>query len=328
MKVGIIGLGRIGQVHLESLSNISEVEIVFVSDIDETLCMETSKKYNILKYSLNYEDLVSDLEVQAVWVCSPSNLHFTHVSACLSNNKLVFCEKPLEIDDEKIKTLINKYPNINKRLMVGFNRRFDPNFSFVKDNIHKIGKPTILKITSRDPQPPSIDYIKSSGGIFMDMTIHDFDMASFLVGAKPISIFATGSVNYDPQFIGIDIDTTLITIKFENGVICNIDNSRKCTYGYDQRLEFLGDQGMLSADNVKNHHASLFNSSGLQSSLCKDFFIDRYTQAYFIENQSFVHCAQNNNEFPVTAEDALNALKFAQAANLSLKQNKVINLND
>ena len=328
MKVGIIGLGRIGQVHLESLSNISEVEIVFVSDIDETLCMETSKKYNILKYSLNYEDLVSDLEVQAVWVCSPSNLHFTHVSACLSNNKLVFCEKPLEIDDEKIKTLINKYPNINKRLMVGFNRRFDPNFSFVKDNIHKIGKPTILKITSRDPQPPSIDYIKSSGGIFMDMTIHDFDMASFLVGAKPISIFATGSVNYDPQFIGIDIDTTLITIKFENGVICNIDNSRKCTYGYDQRLEFLGDQGMLSADNVKNHHASLFNSSGLQSSLCKDFFIDRYTQAYFIENQSFVHCAQNNNEFPVTAEDALNALKFAQVANLSLKQNKVIHLND
>ncbi|NBV58103.1 MAG: inositol 2-dehydrogenase, partial [Bacteroidetes bacterium] len=112
------------------------------------------------------------------------------------------------------------------------------------------------------------------------------------------------------------------------GVICNIDNSRKCTYGYDQRLEFLGDQGMLSADNVKNHHASLFNSSGLQSSLCKDFFIDRYTQAYFIENQSFVDCAQNNNEFPVTAEDALNALKFAQVANLSLKQNKVIHLND
>ena len=328
MKVGIIGLGRIGQVHLESLSNISEVEIVFVSDIDETLCMETSKKYNILKYSLNYEDLVSDLEVQAVWVCSPSNLHFTHVSACLSNNKLVFCEKPLEIDDEKIKTLINKYPNINKRLMIGFNRRFDPNFSFVKNNIHKIGKPTILKITSRDPQPPSIDYIKSSGGIFMDMTIHDFDMASFLVGAKPISIFATGSVNYDSQFIGIDIDTALVTIKYENGVICNIDNSRKCTYGYDQRLEFLGDQGMLSADNVKNHHASLFNSLGLQSSLCKDFFIDRYTQAYFIENQSFVDCAQNNNEFPVTAEDALNALKFAQVANLSLKQNKVIHLND
>ena len=328
MKVGIIGLGRIGQVHLESLSNISEVEIVFVSDIDETLCMETSKKYNILKYSLNYEDLVSDLEVQAVWVCSPSNLHFTHVSACLSNNKLVFCEKPLEIDDEKIKTLINKYPNINKRLMVGFNRRFDPNFSFVKNNIQKIGKPTILKITSRDPQPPSIDYIKSSGGIFMDMTIHDFDMASFLVGAKPISIFATGSVNYDSQFIGIDIDTALVTIKYENGVICNIDNSRKCTYGYDQRLEFLGDQGMLSADNVKNHHASLFNSSGLQSSLCKDFFIDRYTQAYFIENQSFVDCAQNNNEFPVTAEDALNALKFAQVANLSLKQNKVIHFND
>lgn len=149
MKVGIIGLGRIGQVHLESLSNISEVEIVFVSDIDETLCMETSKKYNILRYSLKYEDLVSDPEVQAVFVCSPSNLHYTHVSACLSNNKLVFCEKPLEIDVEKIKTLINKYPNINKRLMVGFNRRFDPNFSFVKNNIHKIGKPTILKITSR-----------------------------------------------------------------------------------------------------------------------------------------------------------------------------------
>jgi myo-inositol 2-dehydrogenase/D-chiro-inositol 1-dehydrogenase len=122
--------------------------------------------------------------------------------------------------------------------MVGFNRRFDPNFSFIKKNILKIGKPTILKIISRDPQPPPIDYIKSSGGIFMDMTIHDFDMACFMIGAKPFSIYATGSVNYNPEFKGIDIDTALITIKFENGVLCNIDNSRKCFYGYDQRLEF------------------------------------------------------------------------------------------
>lgn len=328
MKIGLIGLGRIGQVHLESLGAIDGVEVVCVSDIDETLCQQTVNKFNIPTYTLTYEELVSDPEVQAVWVCSPSNLHYTHVSTCLSNNKLVFCEKPLEIDVEKIKTLINKYPNINKRLMVGFNRRFDPNFSFVKNNIQKIGKPTILKITSRDPQPPSIDYIKSSGGIFMDMTIHDFDMASFLVGAKPISIFATGSVNYDSQFIGIDIDTALVTIKFENGVICNIDNSRKCTYGYDQRLEFLGDQGMLSAENEKEHQATFFNSTGLESSLCKDFFIDRYTQAYFIENQSFVQCAQKNIEFPVTAKDALIALQLAQAANLSLKHNKVIHLND
>ena len=328
MKVGIIGLGRIGQVHLESLSNINDVEIVCVSDINETVCKEITKKFNIPRYTLKYEDLVSSSEVQAVWVCSPSNLHYTHVKACLSNNKLVFCEKPLEIDIEKIKQLIDQFPEINKRLMVGFNRRFDPNFSFVKNNIQKIGKPTILKITSRDPQPPPIEYIKSSGGIFMDMTIHDFDMASFMVGTKPVSIFAAGAVNYNQAFKGIDIDTALITIIFENGVVCNIDNSRKCSYGYDQRLEFLGDQGMLSADNVKNHHASLFNSSGLQSSLCKDFFIDRYTQAYFIENQNFIHCAQNDIKFPVTAEDALIALRLAQAANDSLNQNKVINLND
>ena len=328
MKVGIIGLGRIGQVHLESLSNINDVEIVCVSDINETVCKEITKKFNIPRYTLKYEDLVSSSEVQAVWVCSPSNLHYTHVKACLSNNKLVFCEKPLEIDIEKIKQLIDQFPEINKRLMVGFNRRFDPNFSFVKNNIQKIGKPTILKITSRDPQPPPIEYIKSSGGIFMDMTIHDFDMASFMVGTKPVSIFAAGAVNYNQAFKGIDIDTALITIIFENGVVCNIDNSRKCTYGYDKRLEFLGDQGMLSADNVKNHHASLFNSSGLQSSLCKDFFIDRYTQDYFIENQNFIHCAQNDIKFPVTAEDALIALRLAQAANDSLNQNKVINLND
>ena len=211
--------------------------------------------------------------------------------------------------------------------MVGFNRRFDPNFSFVKNNIKKIGKPTILKITSRDPQPPPIDYIKSSGGIFMDMTIHDFDMAYFMIGAKPFSVYATGSVNYNPEFKGIDIDTALITIKFENGVVCNIDNSRKCAYGYDQRLEFLGDQGMLSVENEKVHHGSIFNSSGLQSALCKDFFIDRYIKAYSIENQTFIQCAKNNVEFPVTAEDALIALKLAQAAKLSLDQNKVVNLN-
>lgn len=328
MKIGLIGLGRIGQVHLESLGAIDGVEVVCVSDIDEILCQQTVNKFNIPTYTLTYEELVSDPEVQAVWVCSPSNLHFTHVTASLTNNKLVFCEKPLEIDIEKIKQLIDQFPDINKRLMVGFNRRFDPNFSFVKNNIQKIGKPTILKITSRDPQPPPIDYIKNSGGIFMDMTIHDFDMASFMVGAKPISIYATGGVNYNPAFTGIDIDTALITIKFENGVVCNIDNSRKCAYGYDQRLEFLGDQGMLSAENEKEHQASLFNSSGLQSALCKDFFIDRYTQAYSIENQTFIKCVQKNIEFPVTAKDALIALQLAQAANLSLKQNKVIHLND
>ena len=328
MKIGLIGLGRIGQVHLESLGAIDGVEVVCVSDIDEILCQQTVNKFNIPTYTLTYEELVSDPEVQAVWVCSPSNLHFTHVTASLTNNKLVFCEKPLEIDIEKIKQLIDQFPDINKRLMVGFNRRFDPNFSFVKNNIQKIGKPTILKITSRDPQPPPIDYIKNSGGIFMDMTIHDFDMASFMVGAKPISIYATGGVNYNPAFTGIDIDTALITIKFENGVVCNIDNSRKCAYGYDQRLEFLGDQGMLSAENEKEHQASLFNSSGLQSALCKDFFIDRYTQAYSIENQTFIKCVQKNIEFPVTADDALIALQLAQASNDSLKQNKVIHLND
>jgi myo-inositol 2-dehydrogenase/D-chiro-inositol 1-dehydrogenase len=328
MKIGLIGLGRIGQVHLESLGSLDGVEVVCVSDIDETLCQQTVNKFNIPKYTLTYEELVSDTEVQAVWVCSPSNLHFTHVTASLINNKLVFCEKPLEIDIKKIKQLIDQFPDINKRLMVGFNRRFDPNFSFVKNNIQKIGKPTILKITSRDPEPPPIDYIKTSGGIFMDMTIHDFDMASFMVDAKPISIYSTGGVNYNPAFTGIDIDTAMITIKFENGVVCNIDNSRKCAYGYDQRLEFLGDQGMLSAENEKEHQASLFNSSGLESSLCKDFFIDRYIRAYSIENQTFVQCAQKNIEFPVTADDALIALQLAQAANLSLKQNKVIHLND
>ena len=328
MKIGLIGLGRIGQVHLESLGAIDGVEVVCVSDIDETVCQQAIKKFNIPKYTLTYEELVSDPEVQAVWVCSPSNLHYTHVTACLSNNKLVFCEKPLEINSEKIQQLIDQYPEINKQLMVGFNRRFDPNFSFVKNNIEKIGKPTILKITSRDPQPPPIDYIKSSGGIFMDMTIHDFDMASFMVDAKPISIYATGGVNYNPAFTGIDIDTALITIKFENGVVCNIDNSRKCAYGYDQRLELLGDQGMLSAENEKEHQASFFSSTGLESSLCKDFFIDRYIKAYSIENQTFVQCAQKNIEFPVTAKDALIALQLAQAANLSLKQNKVIHLND
>jgi myo-inositol 2-dehydrogenase/D-chiro-inositol 1-dehydrogenase len=327
MKIGLIGLGRVGQVHLKSLSAIEDVDIVCVCDIDQTVCKQIIKKFNIPKYTLSYEDLVSDPQVEAVWVCSPSNLHFTHVTACLRNNKLVFCEKPLEVDFEKIKQIIDQYPDINKKLMVGFNRRFDPNFSFIKKNILKIGKPTILKITSRDPQPPPIDYIKSSGGIFMDMTIHDFDMACFMIGAKPFSIYATGSVNYNPEFKGIDIDTALITIKFENGVLCNIDNSRKCSYGYDQRLEFLGDQGMLSAENEKVHHGSIFNSSGLQSALCKDFFIDRYIKAYSIENQTFIQCAKNNIEFPVTAEDALIALKLAQAAKLSLDQNKIINLN-
>jgi myo-inositol 2-dehydrogenase/D-chiro-inositol 1-dehydrogenase len=324
MKIGIIGLGRIGKVHLEAIQKIAGLKVVAVSDIDEKYCNQIAEENQIPYSCVNYKKLIANKEVEAVWICSPSKLHHEQVSEALTHNKYVFCEKPLEVEIDKIKSLIKNFSDIDKRLMVGFNKRFDSEFIEAKNNIDKIGKPTIVKITSRDPAPPPLAYLKISGGIFKDMAIHDFDMARFMIEDEVVEVFATGNVNFIDGIDAFDVDTSMVTLKFKNGVICTIDNSRQSAYGYDQRLEILGTSGMLQVNNKEVNRNTYYTEQGKQSSVFENFFLERYADAYEKEARIFLKCIVEKREFPATAYDALKALELAEACNKSLLEKRVI----
>lgn len=319
LKAGIIGLGRIGQVHLAALKALTNIEIIAVSDPVVEHGKKIAKEHHIPNFYSDYRKVLQQKEIDAVWICSPTTYHFTQVKEALENNKYVFCEKPLDADLVKIQSLIDAYPNINNRLMVGFNRRFDPDFASVKKSMKDIGKPVIIKITSRDPFPPSAEYTRQSGGIYNDMSIHDLDMARFISGSEVEQIIAIGSKNYTE-----DTDTTLITLKFKNGIICNIDNSRKASYGYDQRLEILGDDGMICAENKKINNIRLYSGSNIQSSVLEPFFLERYKDSYIEEAKAFLSCIQEKKDFPSTANDALKASILANACEQSLEKKQLI----
>ena len=326
MKIGIIGLGRIGKVHLNAIAQAQGCEVVAVTDIDQEVARQLAQKHQIAHVMDTDEALITHKDVDAVWICSPSNEHFRQVDLTLGAGKLVFCEKPLATNISDIKTLIEKHPDIDTRLMVGFNRRFDPHFRSAKAQLDKVGTPTLLRITSKDPAPPPLSYIKQSGGLFKDMTIHDFDMARYMASSEVTEVYAQGGVNYVEGMEGIDIDTALLTLTFENHIIGSIENSRKSSYGYDQRLEVHGTDGMVQVGNVKENQCMLYSGTAIASSLVQDFFLERYQAAYAEEVKVFMHCATNGSAFPATANDALKALEIAEACALSLKEHRPVGL--
>ena len=330
IKVAVIGLGRIGRVHLSTISQTEGMKVVAVSDINLQACEDIAKEYNISFFSTDYNEVIERKDVDAVWICSPSNLHFIQVSKTLENKKYVFCEKPLELSIEKIQSLIDKYQDLESRLMIGFNRRFDADFQELKKKILLIGKMTILKITSRDPAPPPNyrEYSLSSGGIFKDMTIHDFDIARFIVGEEVEEVYATAEINYDDTIKGIDYDTAVITLKFKNGVICNIDNSRVSPYGYDQRIEVLGKDAMVSVGNYKNSQVTMSTKGSINSDTYKNFFMERYYNSYLKEASEFRNCVLQKKNFSVNVVDALKSLELAEACHESVKKKKVIRLGN
>ena len=247
LKVGIIGTGRIGKVHTMSIMNqLPEVEIKAVTDIFLDSAKDWAAQAGIKTVYNDYKELIAGPEIDAVLVCSSTDTHADIAIAAANAGKHVFCEKPVDLSVEKVEAVIEAAKKNNVKLQIGFNRRFDHNFRKVKELIDNkvIGDLQILKITSRDPGPPPIEYVKVSGGIFMDMTIHDFDMARFLTGSEAEEIYVAAACMVDPA-IGEagDVDTALITIRFKNGAICVIDNSRKAAYGYDQRVEAFGSKG-------------------------------------------------------------------------------------
>lgn len=330
IKVGILGLGRIGKIHLKNLlGRISQAEVIAAVNPSEA-GQNFARKLNVPQVSSDPDIVFKNEKIDAVLICSPSNTHADYVVRAAEAGKAIFCEKPLDLSLEKIQEILEVTEKHKVPLMVAFNQRFDPDFFKVKSLVDegKIGDLRTIRITSRDPEPPPISYIKSSGGLFLDMTIHDFDMARFIANSEVVEVFAKGH-NLVDSLIGEagDIDTGYILLTFKNGATAMIENSRQAAYGYDQRLEVYGSAGMAQAsNNLKDTH-QLYDSLGTHGSRPLDFFLDRYMMSYFYEMEAFINAISKGEKLPVTGEDGLKATIIALAANKSMAENRPISIN-
>lgn len=331
IKIAVAGLGRIGKIHLNNLCrNFSDIEVVAVMDLLDS-SKEIAEEYNIPLFLKDFDSLLSIPELDAVVICSPTDTHANYVVKAARAGKHIFCEKPLDLSLEKVKEVLAIVEESKVKLMLGFNRRFDPEFRKIHELVTKgtIGDPQILKITSRDPGPPPISYIKVSGGIFLDMTIHDFDMARYISGKEVREVFAAGAVKVD-EAIGEagDIDTTVITLIFEDNTMAVIDNSRKAAYGYDQRLEVFGSKGMAMADNNFPNSHKLYSEKGVSGDLPLHFFLERYQESYNNEMHDFINALNADGEMPVGGQDGLKSILIGLAARKSVEENRPVKISE
>jgi len=330
LRFGVLGVGRIGKIHIENLANrIPGTEVLALSDVLPEELAAVSARFDIPQSFPDYRQVLELPDLDAVAVCTPTNTHAQIVLDAAARGKHIFCEKPIELSLEKISAINAAVEKAGVNLMVGFNRRFDPNFLKVHETIQsgKIGTPHVLRITSRDPAPPPEQYIRASGGIFLDMTIHDFDMARYLMGSEVREVYAKADVLVDPVFRKAgDWDTAVVTLAFESGAMGVIDNSRKAVYGYDQRIEVFGSEGMVTVQNNTPDSHICFDRGGVHSSLPLNFFMDRYADSYRNEMQAFVESVQLNQPAPVSGHDGLMAVVMGMAAGVSARENRPVPL--
>ncbi|MGB7340585.1 MAG: inositol 2-dehydrogenase [Phototrophicaceae bacterium] len=332
LNIALIGAGRIGKVHAQAIMTaIPDANIVAVADFYAASASSLATEYNIAFHTDNHLEAINYQGVDAVIIASSTDTHAPFIIDAAQAGKHIFCEKPIAADLAKIDQALSAVAAAGVQLQIGFNRRFDPTFARIKQAIQtdEIGTPQLLHIISRDPSPPPIDYIKVSGGMFFDMTIHDFDMARFLFGDVE-EIYATGAVLVD-EAIGVagDIDTAIITLKFANGAIGTIDNSRQAVYGYDQRVEAFGSKGSATNTNLYPDAVSISNAQRVaRASLPMNFFLERYMDSYRIELQAFVDAIQNDRVVPVTGQDGRVPVVMAMAAKQSLLENRPVKLSE
>lgn len=333
LKVGIIGAGRIGKVHTESICNyVKNAEVKAIAD--PFLSEETAawaKKLGVEVVTKDYHEILADPEIGAVLICSSTDTHSPISIEAIHAGKHIFCEKPIDHDVAKINEVRKALEGTGLKYQVGFNRRFDHNFEAVRNAVQagKIGEPHIVKITSRDPEPPSAAYVAVSGGMFLDMTIHDFDMARFLVGSDVEEVYVQSAVLVDPA-IGEagDVDTAVITMKMTNGALAVIDNSRRAAYGYDQRAEVFGSKGMVAVENDSVSNAKIATADGVTGEKPLFFFLERYMQAYAKEVTAFVDAVVNDTKVPVNQDDGLKAVLIGLAATKSAKEHRPVKISE
>lgn len=314
-RIGLFGCGRIGKVHARGIAQTRAAKLVAVCDAVPEAAQSLAAEYQAEVRSA--EDILGATDIDAVIIGSPTDTHLELITQSARNGKAIFCEKPIESSLEKIRAAIELVQQYKVPFMTGFNRRFDPNFRTLAERIAAgdLGKVELVTILSRDPAPPPIEYIKTSGGIFRDMMIHDFDMARFLLGEEPISVYAAGSALVDPAIGDAgDIDTAVVTLRTVSGKLCQISNSRRASYGYDQRIEVHGETGMLRADNLHESSVEYAGSRGFTRAPLQNFFLERYEAAYCHEIQHFITAIQQGMPPSPSIEDGLQAQRLAEAA--------------
>jgi len=332
-KIGIVGLGRMGQEHLQLISeHVSFAKVKAVCDLDfNQNAKNLIKKYGIRDKYTDYKEMLKDPLLDIIYVCTHID-DLTKISIdCIKANKHTFCEENLSRSVEDIKELMEVIKNNKVKFIVGLNKRFDNNFNSVRDSVlkGKIGEAQIIKITSRDPDFPSLEYLKNSGGLFFDMTVDDFDMIRYLSGSEIIEVFAMGAVLIDDVIKEYDdIDTATINLRLANGTLCMIDNSRRAIYGYDQRIEVHGSLGMVTTSNELQSKAKIYTGYGVIEEKPQYLILERYKHAYIKETEHFIECIIEDKEPLTGCEASLEALYAAKAAMKSHLENRPVKLSE
>ena len=330
LNVGLIGAGRIGRLHAGHLAGqIPRAHLLVVADVAEDAARECAREFGIPRAVADSRAVLENPDLDAVVICSSTDTHAQIIEEAAEAGKHVFCEKPIALSLAAIDRALAAVERAGVKLQVGFNRRFDANYRRVRQAIERgeIGRPWLLQITSRDPSPPSLGYVTVSGGLFLDMTIHDFDMARFLIGSDVEEVYAAAGVLVD-QAIGDagDVDTAVTVLRFVNGVIGTIDNSRRAVYGYDQRAEVLGSAGMISTANNFPNTAVISTEQCVRRDLPLHFFVERYQHSYLAEMTAFVDAVLDDTPTPVSGHDGRIQVVMGLAAHRSVAENRPVRL--
>lgn len=329
LNVGVIGAGRIGQLHVKNLKKIPRINIKAIADVQQEAIMQWAKSEDIEFVTKDPMDIINDPIIDAVIICSPTNTHAQLIIESAKAKKHIFCEKPVSFSTEETKKALEFVKKHGVILQVGFNRRFDESFRTLHSLIQQgeLGKVHTLRITSRDPYPPPTSYIESSGGLFMDMMIHDFDMARYILQSEVVEVYAKGATLIDEEIAKYgDIDTAIVTLTFDNGALGTIENSRKSAFGYDQRLEVFGENGAFTVDNNRPNNIMRMTADGIGLEKPFNFFLERYDQAYINEIHEFCRAITLNSPVKCSGEDGYAAEVIAEACKLSLISGKAVSL--
>jgi myo-inositol 2-dehydrogenase/D-chiro-inositol 1-dehydrogenase len=331
VKMAVIGTGRMGSVHVRNImQQMPEVELAAICDLRLEVAQALADELGIQRVVKDYHELLADPHIEAILIAASTNAHADIIVDVARAGKHIFCEKPLALEMEKIDEALAVVKKAGVKLQIGFNRRFDRSFLQVRQMVASgdIGHPCLLLISSRDPDLPAMEFLRASGGMFLDMTIHDFDMARFQVGEIE-EVYATGNVLIDPELKEFgDIDTNVVSLKFANGALGTIDNSRKAVYGYDQRLEILCSNGTAMAKNEVEHTAVKGTPDGFHSAKLPNFFMQRYAPCYVTEVRQFIECVRDDKPTPITGEDGRAAVVLGYAAWKSLRENRPVKVSE
>jgi len=325
LEIAQFGAGRIGQIHAANVAALKGVRLRYVVDVNAEAAQKLAARHGAKVVSES--EAFADRKVGAVLIASSTDTHARLAIAAARAGKPIFCEKPIDLSLKKVDDCLREVESAGVPMFVGFNRRFDPSFAALKRRVEQgeIGAVEQVTISSRDPGPPPLAYLKVSGGMFRDMTIHDFDMARWLLGEEPVEVFAFGECLVDRKIAAAgDIDSAMLLLRTASDRMCHINNSRRAAYGYDQRIEVFGAKGMLRAENLGESTVEHFSARGTVADRPLDFFLERYAAAYRAELSAFVSALENKQPMPVGAHDGRQALVLAEAAMQSVKKKQPV----